>query len=190
MEKKTALRLMLIYSILFMALFTIFFVSKGNYEFLYYTALMAVVILFFVLFYKNFNFPVLSMLGLTILLTLHILGGHIDIGNVRLYDYWFIDGVLKYDNLVHFFGIFTVTFMINHIIRPHLNKNIRKSTWFFYLILMSLGVAGFYEVLELIPAVWLGAANQVGDYINNALDLVFGLLGSCVASFYLVNKKR
>ncbi|MDD5253502.1 MAG: DUF2238 domain-containing protein [Candidatus Nanoarchaeia archaeon] len=190
MEKKTALNLMLIYSILFMLIFTIFFVLKGNYEFLYYTALMSFVILFFVIFYKKFNFPVLSMLGLTILLTLHILGGHINIGNTRLYDFWIIPGVLKYDNPVHFFGIFTVAFMINHIIKPHLKNNLKKSTWFFYIILMSLGVAGFYEILELVPSIWLGAKNQVGDYLNNALDLVFGLLGAMTAGLYIINKKR
>ncbi|MDD5177999.1 MAG: DUF2238 domain-containing protein [Candidatus Nanoarchaeia archaeon] len=190
MEKKTALRLMLIYSLLFMSLFTIFFVLRGNYEFLYYTALMLFVILFFVIFYKKFNFPVWSMFGLTVLLTLHILGGHVDVGNVRLYDFWIIPGVLKYDNPVHFLGIFTVTFMINHLIRPHLKKTTIKSTWFLYLITLSLGVAGFYEILELVPSVWLGAKNQVGDYLNNALDLVFGLLGSITAALIIVRKKR
>ena len=189
MNKNLALKLMLIYSILFMFIFTIIFVLKGNYEFLYYTGLMTAVILFFVLFYKKFHFQVLDMFGLVILLTIHILGGRIMIGAVRLYDFWFIPGFLKYDMLVHFFGIFVVTFFIYHLINSNLKKNVKKSTLVFYLFLMAMGVAGFYEVLELVPAVWLGAASQIGGYVNNILDLVFGGLGALLASWIIIKKK-
>ena len=52
---------------------------------------------------------------------------------------------------------------------------------------MAMGVGAFNEILELIAVVFLGAAEQVGDYFNNALDLFFNLIGSTIACFFIIH---
>jgi hypothetical protein len=39
--------------------------------------------------------------------------------------------------------------------------------------------------LEFTAVVFLGAQESVGNYLNNALDLVFNLLGSIIAVFFI-----
>ena len=55
------------------------------------------------------------------------------------------------------------------------------------LILMALGVGAINEIIEFIAVEFLEAAQQVGDYENNAKDLVFNLFGSFIASLIIYN---
>jgi hypothetical protein len=49
-----------------------------------------------------------------------------------------------------------------------------------------MGIGAFNEVFEFVAAAFLGASDNVGSYANNALDLVFNLVGSITASIYLM----
>ena len=48
-----------------------------------------------------------------------------------------------------------------------------------------MGTGALNEVLEFGAVILFGAAKQVGDYLNNALDLVFNLTGSIIACFFI-----
>ena len=46
---------------------------------------------------------------------------------------------------------------------------------------MSLGAGVFNEVVEFIAVVLFQEQNKVGDYYNNAIDLVYNSIGSLTA---------
>jgi hypothetical protein len=189
MQDKAVLKLMLWFTIGYLAIFTILAIINKNYEFLYYTFILSALILIIVLYHKKIHLSKSILFGLTILGVMHIFGGNIHILGTRLYDIWLIQpNILKYDNIVHAFGIFVTTFVAYSFIHPHLDKKINHNAVLLSLILvsMAMGIGAFNEILELIAVVFLGAAKQVGDYINNALDLVFNLCGSIIACFFII----
>ena len=49
-----------------------------------------------------------------------------------------------------------------------------------------MGVGAGAEITELLAVVFFDASAAVGDYYNNAIDLVFNLLGSLTACGYLI----
>jgi uncharacterized membrane protein YjdF len=57
---------------------------------------------------------------------------------------------------------------------------------------IALGIGSLNEILELGAVVLLGAQEIVGDYFNNAMDLVFNQIGSVTAVFFIhhSNKKK
>tara|TARA_Y100000310_G_scaffold130047_1_gene129221 strand:- start:5004 stop:5591 length:588 start_codon:yes stop_codon:yes gene_type:complete len=194
MQEKTELKLMLYFTIAYLALFTILSIIKENYEFLYYTIIMALLISIIVLYHKKLHLSKYILLGLTIFGAMHIFGGNIYIFNTRLYDLYLIPDIFRYDNLVHTIGSFITTIIAYSLLRPHLDKKIKHNPLLLSLILISIstGVAAYVEILELIAVLTLGASKQIGDYLNNALDLVFNLLGSIMASFFIIkyHKKK
>lgn len=60
------------------------------------------------------------------------------------------------------------------------------------LILIALGIGALNEILEFGAVVFLDAQEAVGDYFNNAADLVFNLIGSVIAVIFIhpYHKKR
>ena len=193
MQEKTELKLMLWFTISYLTIFTILAIIKKNYEFLYYTAILSVLIFITVLYHKKIHLSKHIILGLTLLGSMHIFGGNIHILGTRLYDIWLIPpNILRYDHVVHSFGIFVTTFVVYSFISPHLDKKMNHNPFLLSLILVSIamGIGAFNEILELGAVIFLGAAKQVGDYLNNALDLVFNLCGSIIASFFIIRHRR
>ena len=97
MKEKTELRLMFWFTIFNLTLFTILSIIKHNYEFLYYTLILSVLILIIVLYHKKIHLTKQILLGLTILGILHLFGGNFYLLGTRLYDIWIIENILKYD---------------------------------------------------------------------------------------------
>jgi len=189
MQEKTELKLMLWFTISYLIIFAILAIIKKNYEFLYYTFILSVLIFIIVLYHKKIHLTKYILFGLTVLGAMHIFGGNVHILGTRLYDIWLIKpNILKYDQVVHAFGIFVATFAIYNMIHPRLDKRINNNSFLLSLILVSIamGIGAFNEILELVGVVLFGAAKQVGDYINNALDLVFNLIGSIIACFFII----
>jgi hypothetical protein len=188
MKKKAQLRIILFIVIAYLIIFGIFSLSAKNYEFLYYTGIMSIIIFVAVLYHKKLHLPVPVLAGFAVFGIMHVSGGNIWIGTTRLYDLWLIPGILKYDNLVHFVAIFFVTLAIYSLLYPHFDKKIKRNKFllFLLLILISLGIGAFHEILELIAVALFHVEERVGGYINNALDLVFNLIGAILACFFLL----
>ncbi|MEM4638232.1 MAG: DUF2238 domain-containing protein [Candidatus Woesearchaeota archaeon] len=191
MNDTTKIKIMLWFTILYMLFFTIVSLLNNNYEFLYYTIVMSLIIIILIKYKEHLSFTTGIAFGLTIVAALHIFGGNIHINGVRLYDFW-ITSWFKYDNLVHIIGTFTATMLSYTFVYQHLNEKARKNKILLFLIVVpiALGIGAVNEILELGAVVWLNASEQVGDYMNNALDLFYNFIGSILASIYLFYIQR
>lgn len=191
MKDTTKIKIMLWFTILYMLFFTVVSLLNKNYEFLYYTIVMSLIIIILIKYKEHLSFTTGIAFGLTIVAALHIFGGNIHINGVRLYDFW-ITSWFKYDNLVHIIGTFTATMLSYTFVYQHLNEKARKNKILLFLIVVpiALGIGAVNEILELGAVVWLNAAEQVGDYMNNALDLFYNFIGSVLASIYLFYIQR
>ena len=121
MEEGTTLKLMLAFTIGYIFVFTIFALLNKNYEFLYYTVVMSLILFIIILYHKKIHLSSHIMAGLTIVGAMHIFGGNIYLSGTRLYDLYLIPNLFKYDNFVHFIGTFTATFIVYSLLYPHLD---------------------------------------------------------------------
>lgn len=158
-------------------------------ESLYYIIIILPVIAVTSFLQKRLRIPGTIFVLVTLLFVFHVLGGAVYINDVRLYDMEFFG--IGFDNYVHFYGSFASSFLVYNLILPYI-KPTKK--WYdvylqLILILMTAGLGTLVEVVE-FSGVVLVAADGVGDYANNALDLVVNLLGAIVGSFVIMQYHR
>jgi uncharacterized membrane protein YjdF len=192
MKESTELRIMFWFTVIYLTVFTILAFFRKNYEFLYYTVILSIIIWVIVLYYKKMQLTKHIILSLIILGVMHIMGGNVHLEGIRLYDYWLIQGIFRYDHLVHSFGTFIATFIVYSLLNPYLDKRIKHNSVILALLLISIamGLGAFNELIELGAVIFFGAHKQIGDYLNNAFDLFFNLVGSLIASIYIVRYSR
>jgi len=177
-------------------LFIVFALIAGffkNAEFLYYNiATLAIMYLFIAVYRKSHEISGAIVLGLTFALVLHNLGGNLYFGGVRLYNTWLIGHIFRYDNLVHLVTMFVMGFLIHALLEPHLYQKLKDNKLLYgtVIVIIVLGLGAFYEIMELIAVLFLNAGERVGDYLNNALDLVFNMLGGIIACTIILLRKR
>ncbi len=187
-QEEKILKIIFYFTIGYLFLFTLLAVFQGNYEFLYYTVIFSILLLVIVFVQKKVHFPISMMIGSTIVGVLHFTGGLVHLPSGRLYDLWIIPEIFKYDNLIHLLATFFVTFAVYSLLYPHLYKDIRHNKFIlaFIFIAMAGGISAFNEILELIAVEFFDAAEQVGDYYNNAYDLIFNFAGALAACAFLI----
>jgi hypothetical protein len=185
-------RAMLYFTVAYLIAFTIVAVAHENYEFLYYTAIMSVLIFIVVLYHKHLSMTTSIMFGLTLAGALHIFGGNIHVHGIRLYDYWFIAGWFRYDNLVHLISSFTAALIAFNLLDPHLSHSIKQNRILIgvIIVLIACGMGAINEIFELAAVLYFHASAQVGGYLNNAFDLVWNLIGSTAAAFFISWRAR
>jgi hypothetical protein len=193
MNEKTKLKLMLYFTVCYMLIFTVIALMNNNHEFLYYTAVMSILLIILIIYHEKMPLSVGIAAGLTIIAALHIFGGNIYINGTRLYDVWIFQG-FKYDNLVHLIGGYVAALFSYSFIYQHLNEKARDHKVLLAIIILSMasGIGAFNEVIELVAVINFNAGAQVGDYMNNAFDLVYNLLGAtltCIYLFYIRKEK-
>ncbi len=182
MEEKQKIRFILVFIAVYMIVFAVIAAMRWNYEFLYYTMFLTAAIIILAHYYKRLNVTPGLMAGLALLGLMHVAGGNIYFDGMRLYDVRFI-GILGYDSVMHAFGAFMAAFVGYNIFYPHLDEKIKNNKILLGLlvVLVAMGVGAANEIIEFGAVVFLGAEKQVGDYLNNALDLVFNLAGAVTA---------
>jgi uncharacterized membrane protein YjdF len=187
MDEKTVVSVMFWFTVTYLTLFSIISSIEGNYEFLYYTCVIAVFMFVILFYYHQLHLTKTIIFSLTLLGVLHIAGGNIHIAGTRLYDIWLITGIFKYDNLVHAFGIAIATLVAYNILLPKMENSTKYRPFAFslMLVLIAMGIGALNEVVEFFAVIFLGAAKGVGDYFNNTVDLVYNLLGSTLVSVFL-----
>ncbi len=187
MNEKTVVSVLFWFTVCYLFLFSIVSSVQKNYEFLYYTAVIAVFLFIIMHYYQQFHLSVTLVVCLTILGVMHILGGNLHIDGTRLYDLWLIGGVFKYDNLVHAFGTIIETLVAYNILLPHMENSAKWRPFAFslMLVLIAMGIGALNEIVEFFAVVFLGAGHAVGDYFNNQVDLVYNLVGSIIVSVFL-----
>ncbi len=187
MQEKTVVSALFWFTVCYLVLFSIVSSIQKNYEFLYYTAIIAVFLFIIMHYYQQFHLSVTLVICLTVLGVMHILGGNLYIHGIKLYDFWLIPGVFKYDNLVHAFGISIATLVSYNILLPKMqySTKFRPFAFSLMLVLMAMGIGALNEIVEFLAVVFLGAQDGVGDYFNNQIDLVYNLIGAIFVSVIL-----
>jgi len=77
-------------------------------------------------------------------------------------------------------------------LQPHLDSKVRHNPFFLsaILVLVATGFGAFNEIIELLGVVFFQAADGVGTYTNNAVDLVYNTIGAILASIIVVKYHR
>lgn len=174
-----------------MAVFTFYYLSTKNYEFLWYVAILVFFLGLILLTLKRTHFDAVALGGLSLWGFLHMLGGGLRVGDGVLYKFIIFDlvgsgesQILKFDQLVHFFGFGVATIVFYQLLRPHLGALINRRVIYFLLTLGGMGFGALNEVIEFAAVVFFGQTG-VGGYWNTALDLVFNLLGAVAAVIFI-----
>ncbi|MFH0870125.1 MAG: DUF2238 domain-containing protein [archaeon] len=190
---KLKLRTDVVFTGILLIIFALIALFFKNGEFLYYNIMtLAIMFGFMAIYRKSHDIHWGIVFGLTFALVLHNLGGNLYFGGLRLYNIWLIGHIFRYDNLVHLVSMFVMAFLINSLVEPHLYEKLKGNKLLYgtIVVLLILGLGAFYEILELIAVLFINAGERVGDYMNNALDLVFNMLGGIIACVIILLRKR
>jgi uncharacterized membrane protein YjdF len=162
------------------------FISKRNYEFIIYVAVIIFFILLIILTNKKVYYPNPVLWGLTLWAVMHMAGGSLYIGDKKLYELMIFRlsenyPIFRYDQLVHIIGFGTATLTMFYVLKPLLRPDLNRWTALSIIVFTSgLGVGAFNEILEFITALVVPETG-VGGYVNTSLDLVADATGALAA---------
>lgn len=171
------------------------FLLDGNYEFLAYVGQVIFLLGLIMFTIHKTQFPMWLLVLLSLWSALHMAGGSVVVGDGVLYAYKFFhvvgEGdsyVLKYDQIVHFFGFFAATLVTYWLLLPQLKPNFRVGAIVFVAVLAGMGFGAMNEIIE-FGAVLAAPETGVGGYYNTAIDLVANGLGALTAAFFIIKFK-
>lgn len=176
-----------LFTLAYVAGFTVFFLGIGNYEFIVYILTMAGLIALVGLSLQVAEYPPAMLWALSFWGLAHMAGGGVPVGGSVLYNLHLVPlietgevFVLKYDQLVHAYGFGVAAWLLHHLLLRHFPETRGTATAVFYPLLGAMGLGALNEMIE-FSAVLLVPDTNVGGYINTALDLVFNTLGAAIA---------
>lgn len=186
-------RLIAPFTLAYMAIGLGISLSRGNNEFLFYGAVMAVLIALVVVADARVRFPQHVLWLLAIWGMMHMFGGTLPIpesvtepgkGSV-LYNLRLAPWLPKYDQITHAFGFFSATVACWHAMQKAAGGALRPT--FGPLLgaaLMGMGLGAANEVVE-FAAVLLIPETNVGGYINTGWDLVSNMVGAVLGAVFM-----
>ncbi len=193
----TAEKTILAFTALYTLAFSAYFMGRFNIEFIAYAGVITFI---FTLLYSTLDktrIPASILAGISIWGLLHMMGGSIPTADGVLYNwkmYPFFDGggelyILKFDQFVHLYLYAVVALLFLHLLRNYFANKHSQILIGFIAVMASMGIGAMNEIIEFI-AVLSVPDNNVGGYINTALDIVFNFAGAFVAvvGFYLFHK--
>jgi len=80
-------------------------------------------------------------------------------------------------------------FFVYSVVKNSLKENISKGMTLFIIVLIAEGIGAINEIIELSTVVFFHTQG-VGNYYNNALDLVFNLIGAMLGSIIILNTNK
>lgn len=181
------------FTALYMAVWLVASFVLANDEFVFYFAVMCVLIAAVGAVHWQVRLHVGALWGLSLWGLAHMAGGLMSVpsswpiqGETHvLYNWWLVPGVLKYDQLVHAYGFGLVTWICWQSLRGAFAKRaVAVKPSFGLLTLCVAGGMGFgaaNEVVEFIATILMPATN-VGGYENTGWDLVANLVGCLLAA--------
>jgi putative membrane protein len=189
-------RRLLLVTLAYMTGFTIWFLSIGNAEFLWYVLTMLLLLLLFFMTARRAEFPLMLLWAMTAWGFAHMAGGGVPVGDTVLYGVRILPlagdgelGILKYDQLVHAYGFGVTAWLLWHLMRRH-HPGLRGSwTILVYPALGAMGLGAVNEMIE-FAAVLAFPKTGVGGYYNTALDLVFNGIGAVGAMVLVARAER
>lgn len=187
----------LVFTTVYVAGFGVYFVAIGNDEFLWYVATLVFFVALIAATLRASQFPSAILWALTLWGLAHMAGGGLPVGNSVLYAYRVLpiagdDGeltLLKFDQIVHFYGFAVTTVVLWHLLRRHFPALAGTKTLYIYPALGSMGLGALNEIIEFVAVISFPETG-VGGYYNTALDLVFNGLGAAVAAVLIYLRDR
>ncbi|NLF21885.1 MAG: DUF2238 domain-containing protein [Lentisphaerae bacterium] len=169
-----------------LAFFTVFFVMKGNREFLLYALSLSVLIGVVQASDRRLHYAAGVKWCFWLWLVMHMCGGFVHLNGVRLYDVVLLPlvdapyHILRYDQFVHAFCYFTIGGLLLTVVSARAAPAAPRWGVALLTVLAALGVGAVNELIEFAAVAGFGT-DGVGDYFNNALDNVFNALGAFAA---------
>jgi putative membrane protein len=188
----------LIFTLSYLIPFTVYFITNGDGEFIFYVAVVVILFLAVIgtLPFSKFTRGivwVLSVWGI-----LHLAGGRIKIGDTVLYDLQLIPLykgtgemiLIKYDQVVHAFGFGICAYIIFYFLKRY-STNPYRLGMYAIAALGAIGIGALNEIVEFISVI-IFPDNGVGGYVNNALDLIFNTLDALIVMtvIWFQNRKK
>ncbi len=121
----------------------------------------------------------------------HLAGGTVPVGQGTLYQWWLVDGLLRYDNLQHTWGFAFVGLATWEALRHRLGPT-REDAGFVAAWVVGLAAVAFgaiNEIVEFVLTLTLSATN-VGGYDNTARDIVANLVGGALMAAWTTRGLR
>lgn len=182
-----------LFTLAYVAAFTVFFLAVGNYEFIVYVLTMVAFIALIGFSLRKAEYPPAMLWALTVWGLAHMAGGGVPVGGSVLYNLRLVPLVengevfiLKYDQMVHAYGFGVSAWLLQHLLLRHFPETRGTATAYVYPALAAMGLGAVNEIVE-FSAVLLVPDTNVGGYYNTALDLVFNAGGAvsamCLAAF-------
>ena len=176
-----------IFTAVYVTAFLAYFILIADQEFIGYLATMVILVGIVVWSHRLMRFPMALLWALTLWGLAHMAGGSLRVGSTVLYNLVLIPiagdaelRVLKYDQLVHFYGFAVTAWMLWFILQKEVPQLRRTMAVYAFPALASMGLGAVNEIVE-FSAVMLVPHTNVGGYYNTALDLVFNALGAIFA---------
>lgn len=181
-----------IFTLVYIIGFTAVFISRGDYEFLWYVLVLVLLAGLVGITINRSDFDRIIIWGLSLWGFLHMAGGGIKVDGGILYTLVLLPifdagnelMILKYDQAVHFFGFGVATLVVYHLLRPYLSAQTKMAVIIVITVVAGTGLGVLNEIVEFIAVLAIPDTN-VGGYYNTALDLVFNTLGAVAAAFYI-----
>ena len=184
-------RWLILFNLLYVLVFAVYYLSIKNYEFLWYVAILVFFLTLILATLNRTRFDGVVLGGLSLWGLLHLAGGGVRVGDGVLYKFIVFDligsgdsQILKFDQVVHFFGFGVATIVFYHLLRAYLGERVNYKVLYSLLALGGMGFGALNEVIESAAVVFFGQTG-VGGYWNIALDLVFNMLGAIGAVIFI-----
>lgn len=191
----------LLFSLAYVVFAAVWVVSHGNSEFLAYIGILLVIAGVIWAVHRLVDIPLSLLWCLSIWGAAHLAGGLVAVPEswprggetAVLYNLWLWPGWLKFDQLVHAYGFGITTWLCwCGLCASLVRQGITPQPTLGLLTLAAAASTGFgalNEVIEFIVTL-LVPENNVGGYLNTALDLCFNLLGALIAALLIRFKSR
>lgn len=195
MRSKSILPIAITHGLIFGG-FTIYYLLNFNLEFLIYIVVIVVITLLVYFSHKKLDYSHGVLWALVAWGAMHMAGGGVPVGDGVLYQVVLLPlsenyPIFRFDQLVHMFGFGACVFVMRDVLKIDLKTSTFTHRFGMGLVLVmgAMGFGALNEVIEFSATV-VDPNNGVGGYVNNALDLVFNLLGALVALFILRIKEN
>jgi len=190
-------KIIAVFTAIYLLAFSVYYISAVNYEFMLYIFVVVFFAILVAATLRRTNFSYWVLWGLALWGLLHMAGGSIPVGNTVLYGVHVLpiyDGgngfiLLKFDQLVHFFGFGVSTLLVYELLRRNFRRVGSKRVLYFVTFLGGMGLGALNEIVEFL-AVVIAPETGVGGYFNSSLDLVFNMLGAAVAVLVIHLRNR
>lgn len=168
-------------------------IVRGNVEFLFYIAVMLVLIGVVWTVHRSVGLSTGVLWGLSLWGLAHMAGGLLVVPSGWptssesrvLYTLWFIPGRLKYDHVIHAYGFGMTTWVCWQGLSAAIRRRAGIAAPTFGLLVLSaaagLGFSALNEIVEFVATLLIPETN-VGGYRNTGWDLVSNLTGATVAA--------